>query len=58
MKWYTMFDKIGELKVRQMKETDIKAIINGKEIILKLKFDSAGLPYLKPEEEGKNDTRY
>ena len=53
MKWYTMFDKIGELKVRQMKETDIKAIIKGKEIILKLKFDSAGLPYLKPEEEGK-----
>jgi hypothetical protein len=53
MKWFTLYNKIGDLKFKQMQQTDVKAIIDGKEIILKAKFDSNGLPYLEEDKKGE-----
>ena len=53
MKWFALYNKIGDLKARQMQQTDIKAIIDGKEIILKVKIDSNGLPYLEKDKKGE-----
>jgi hypothetical protein len=55
MKWFTLYQKIGDLKARQMQLTDVKAIINGKEIILKSQFDNAGLPYLVEDKKGNDN---
>lgn len=54
MKWFTLYNKIGDLKAREMQQTDVKAIIDGKEIILKAKFDSNGIPYLEKDKKAED----
>lgn len=54
MKWYTLYNKIADLKFRQLQQADVKAIIDGKEIILKAKVDDNGIPYLEKDKKAED----
>lgn len=54
MKWFSLYNRIGDLKFKQMQQTDVKAIIDGEEIILKVKFNNEGSPYLVKDEKSED----
>lgn len=58
MKWLKLYNKIGNICVKTMKNTDIKAEIHGDEYLLNLKFKSNGEPYLVEKLKYKKKLKY
>lgn len=48
MLWSTLFNRLGKLPLRITQHNHIKAIIEGKNYQLDMKFDAKGQPYLVP----------
>lgn len=50
MLWSTLYHKIGKQPLAFTQHNHIEAVIDGQRIVLELKYDAKGLPYLVKSE--------
>lgn len=58
MVWLTLFNRIGKLPLRITQRQQVKAVIDGVDHELELKFTPSGDPVLVPKEEASKPDKH